>query len=66
MWASVWISIPHGVPEVWIVDLEGQRLLRYLDLRKGAYTQADTPRLDRPVTTRAAELHLDLSALFAG
>jgi Uma2 family endonuclease len=42
----------HGIPEVWLVDLGGQRLVRYRSPERGAYSRVDEPDLhtDRGVT----------------
>jgi hypothetical protein len=54
------------VPEVWIVDLQNDRLLVYGGLRDGAYERCDS--LDRPQSMRVAAMPavaVDLSAIFA-
>ena len=55
----------HGVPEVWIVDVQNDALLVYGDLRDGKYERHDA--LDRPATapvTRLPGLTINLTALF--
>jgi Uma2 family endonuclease len=55
----------HGVPEVWIVDVNNDALLVYGDLRDGKYERQVT--LDRPTSMAVARLPgvvLDLAALF--
>jgi Uma2 family endonuclease len=56
----------HGVPEVWIVDVNGGALLVYGDLRNGKYERHVA--LERPAGVPVALLPgvtLDLAALFA-
>lgn len=56
----------HGVPEAWIVDIDGKRLMRYREPEGGRYVRIDNLPVDRPVPVGAlADLRLDLSALFA-
>jgi Uma2 family endonuclease len=55
----------HGVPEVWIVDVQNDALLVYGDLRDDKYERHVA--LDRPATapvTRLPGITLDLAALF--
>jgi hypothetical protein len=57
----------HGVPEVWIVDVNGDALLVYGDLRDGKYER--DVALERPTTVPIKELPgavLDVAALFGG
>jgi Uma2 family endonuclease len=57
----------HGVPEVWVVDVNGDALLVYGDLRDGKYERHDA--LDRPKSvpiTRLPGITLEVAALFAG
>ena len=54
----------HGVPEVWIIDLEGGQLMRYRQPQGEGYTLVDV--MSRPgvlVPDAAPELVLDLSGL---
>lgn len=54
----------HGVPEVWVIDLEGRQLLRHRQPQGELYTLVDV--LTRPgmlVPDAAPELALDLSGL---
>jgi Uma2 family endonuclease len=44
----------HGIPEMWIVDLRGHRLIRHRVPQRGSYTLVDEPDLD---------VSLELSAL---
>jgi Uma2 family endonuclease len=52
----------HGVPEVWIVDVNNDALLVYGDLRDGKYERQVT--LDRPASMAVAGVVLDLAAPF--
>lgn len=55
----------HAVPETWIVDVDGQRLLRHWNPAGGAYADTDSPSVERPVAPRAlADVFLDLRAVF--
>ena len=56
----------HGVPEVWVVDVNANALLVYGDLRDGQYERHVV--LERPATvpvTRLPGITLDVGALFA-
>ena len=56
----------HGVPEVWIVDVNGDALLVYGALHDGKYERHVT--LERPAgvpITRLPGVTLDVAALFA-
>ena len=56
----------HGVPEVWIVDVNGNMLLVYASLRDGKYEQHVA--LERPSSvpvTRLPGVALDVAPLFA-
>jgi len=56
----------HGVPEVWIVDLQGDRLLVYGALRDGAYErQSSIARPESMPITAAPGLAVDLTSVFA-
>jgi len=55
----------HGVPEVWVVDVNGNALLVYGDLRDGQYERHVV--LERPATVLVTHLPgvtLDVGALF--
>ncbi len=55
----------HGVPEVWIVDVQNDALLVYGDLRDGKYERHVA--LERPASaavTRRSGVTLDLAPLF--
>ena len=57
----------HGVPEVWVVDVNADALLVYGGLRDGKYEQHAA--LERPTSvpvTRLPGVVLDVAALFAG
>ena len=55
----------HGVPEVWIVDVQNDALLVYGDLRDGKYERhATLQRPARAAVTRLPNLTLDLASLF--
>jgi Uma2 family endonuclease len=55
----------HGIGEVWLVDLEGKRLVRYRNPQQGAYALVDEPDLVSPLEiTALPETRLDLSKLF--
>ncbi|HSC16222.1 MAG TPA: Uma2 family endonuclease [Gammaproteobacteria bacterium] len=56
----------HGVPEAWIVDVNGDALLVYGDLRNGKYDRHVA--LERPTSapiTHLPGVTLDVAALFA-
>lgn len=56
----------HGVPEVWVVDVNGDALLVYGGLREGRYERHIV--LERPATAPVSLLPgitLDIAALFA-
>jgi Uma2 family endonuclease len=56
----------HGIPEVWLVDLKAQRLVRYRNPQQGAYASVDEPDLGSPLEIAALPgLRLDVSALFS-
>lgn len=55
----------HGVPEAWVVDVNGNALLVYTDLRDGKYERHAV--LERPATvpvTHIPGITLDVGALF--
>lgn len=55
----------HGVPETWLVDLRGRRLVRHRDPRQGAYTKIDEPDLGVPLEISALSgVAVDLKLLF--
>ena len=54
----------HGVPEVWVIDLESGRLLRHRQPQGQAYIRVEVlTRLGVLVPDAAPELALDLSGL---
>jgi Uma2 family endonuclease len=55
----------HGVPEVWLVDLGGQRLVRYRSPEQGTYSLIDEPDLHVDLAVAALEgVAVDLQRLF--
>ncbi len=55
----------HGVPEFWLVDLEGQGLVRYRAPQLGAYTLMDEPDLRAPLGVSALPgVNVELTRLF--
>ena len=63
------IKIPlyarHGIPEVWLVDLENERLLRFLEPGPDGYrTEEDVTAIAPIHPTRLQEIEVDLSTLF--
>jgi Uma2 family endonuclease len=55
----------HGIPETWLVDLDGRRLFRHRAPQNGTYTLADEPDLGSPVAVSAlAGVVVDLRRLF--
>ncbi len=56
----------HGIPELWIVDLVHEALLRFREVAEGGYARSDRPGLTEPVGIAALpDLGIDLSCLFA-
>jgi len=43
----------HGIPEVWVVDLRGRRLVRHRAPQQGSYLQVDEPNLETPLEISA-------------
>jgi Uma2 family endonuclease len=57
----------HGIPEAWLVDLRGRRLIRHLAPQQGQYTVVDEPDLGSALRAAAfPDLVLDLHDLFGG
>jgi Uma2 family endonuclease len=55
----------HGVPEVWLVDLGGQRLVRYRSPEQGTYSLVDEPDLRADLGVAALDgVAVDLQRLF--
>ncbi len=55
----------HGIPEVWLVDLEGRRLSRNRSPQSGSYTLLDEPDLGTALEVSAlAGRAVDLRRLF--
>jgi Uma2 family endonuclease len=55
----------HGIPEMWLVDLGGGRLVRYRAPQQGSYTLVDEPDLGTPLEVAAlAGVAVDLHRLY--
>ena len=55
----------HGIPEMWLVDLRGRRLVRHRAPRQGSYTQVDEPDLEAPLEVSALSgVVVELQRLF--
>lgn len=55
----------HGIPEVWLVDLDGRRLVRHRAPRHGAYALVDEPDLGATLEVEALPgVAFDLRRLF--
>jgi Uma2 family endonuclease len=55
----------HGIPEVWLVDLRGQRLIRHRAPQQGVYTRVDEPHLGTPLEVSALPgVTVELQSLF--
>jgi Uma2 family endonuclease len=55
----------HGIPEMWLVDLRGRRLVRHRDPQQGAYAKIDEPDLGVPLEISALSgVAVDLQLLF--
>jgi Uma2 family endonuclease len=55
----------HGIPEVWLVDVDAKRLIRYGNPQQDAYARSDEPDLGCPLEIAALpETRVDLSKLF--
>jgi Uma2 family endonuclease len=64
--AKVPLYARHGVPEVWVVDVNAEVFLVYAALRNGKYERHDT--LERPANvplTHVPGVTLDVAPLFA-
>jgi Uma2 family endonuclease len=56
----------HGIPEVWLIDLEAKRLIRNRTPQRGAYAAVDEPDLSAPLEIAALSgARIDLRTLFA-
>lgn len=56
----------HGVPEVWLIDIDNKLLVRYRDARAGTYARTDHADTRAPIEIEALrEVRVDLSAVFA-
>ena len=57
----------HGIPEMWLVDLRGRRLVRHRAPQGDSYTQIDEPDLGVPLHISAlSRVAVDLQLLFGG
>jgi Uma2 family endonuclease len=57
----------HGIPEVWLVDIRGRRLVRYRAPQQGSYSLVDEPDLGVPLAVSGlSEVPIDLQQLFGG
>jgi len=57
----------HGIPEMWLVDLRGRRLIRHGAPLQRAYSQIDEPDLNAPLEVSALPgVAVDLKGLFGG
>ena len=55
----------HEIPEFWLVDLAGKRLVRHRAPQRSAYTQVDEPELTRVLEiSELPGVAVDLSRLF--
>ena len=55
----------HGIPEMWLVDLGGRRLVRYRAPQRGSYMQVDEPDLGAVLELPSlAGIAVDLQRLF--
>jgi len=55
----------HGIPEMWLVDLGGERLVRHRAPKQGSYTLVDEPDLGTAFEVSAlAGVAVDLHRLF--
>ena len=55
----------HGIPETWLLELRGQRLIRHRVPRQGSYTLVDEPDLGVPLELSALPgIDVDLRRLF--
>jgi Uma2 family endonuclease len=55
----------HGIPEVWLIDLEAKCLVRYRKPQQGAYVLVDQPDLASPLEIAALPgTRIQLSSLF--
>jgi len=56
----------HEIPEMWLVDLHGKRLVRHRAPQQGAYTLVDEPDLSSALDVSALRrVAVDLQRLFA-
>jgi Uma2 family endonuclease len=57
----------HGIPEMWLVDLRGRRLVRHRAPVQGTYTLVDEPDLGAPLEISTLPgIAVDLRQLFGG
>jgi Uma2 family endonuclease len=56
----------HGIPEVWLIDIEALRLTRYRAPKEGMYTLVEQPDLETPISLDALpDACVTLRPLFA-
>jgi Uma2 family endonuclease len=57
----------HGIPEVWLIKLDGEWLTRHRDPREGMYQQVDQPSIGSALDIAAlADLRVELGEVFDG
>jgi Uma2 family endonuclease len=55
----------HGIPEMWLVDLRGRRLVRHRAPAQGTYTLIDEPDLGAPLgISELPGIDVDLRQVF--
>ena len=55
----------HGIPEVWIVDVEEKRVVRYLDPSPGGYKREEVTQGEASISpTRIASVTVRISDLW--
>ena len=57
----------HGVPEVWLLDLDNRRIARYRNPSRGGYASVDRPSIAEPLEIGALPgVRVELGAVFSG